>query len=325
MRWSALTILTLTLRTAAGTVILAQATNPPSFSLPGPGAPPVASFRSSVDLVRVSAVVRDRKGRYIRDLAAQDFQVLDDGQPIAISGFRDDTTGVSIALLFDVSGSMESRLLHARESGSHLLSWLDRTVDESAVFAFDTKLNQISPFMVGQLALPAELDLLTPYGATGIHDAIAQTARRMEGREGRRRAIIVLTDGIDNASRMSPSEVSGIASAIDVPVYLIGVVPGVDNPSADTGVPAAASSPLVGSLAHLAEWTGGQAFVVSTPRERSMVARHILDELRHQYLIAFESSGKAGWHPLVVSARRKDLTVRARSGYFAGQSRPVSH
>jgi hypothetical protein len=78
-------------------------------------------------------------------------------------------------------------------------------------------------------------------------------------------------------------------------------------------------------MADLAEWTGGHSFVVSSPAERSLVARQIVDELRHQYLIAFQSSGKPGWHPLVVRARDKDLTVRARSGYFAGQSRPMSH
>lgn len=322
MRLGAVTITVLTMLSTLSTEAQLAQTRPG-----GAGAvePPVASFKSSVDLVRVSAVVRDKKGRFVRDLTLRDFQVLDDGRSINISDFRDDVSGVSVALLFDVSGSMESRLASARESATHLLSWLDRTRDESAVFAFDTRLTQISPFAVGQQALPAELELLTPYGATGIHDAIAQTARRLEGREGRRRAVVVLTDGVDNASKLSPSEVSGIASAIDVPVYVIGVVPSIDNPSADTAVPSAASSPLVGSLASLADWTGGQSFVVSKPVERSMVARQILDELRHQYLIAFESSGRPGWHPLVVSARNKDLTVRARSGYFAGQSRPVSH
>jgi hypothetical protein len=65
-------------------------------------------------------------------------------------------------------------------------------------------------------------------------------------------------------------------------------------------------------------------FVASGPAQRSMVARQIVDELRHQYLIAFESSGKPGWHPLVVRARSKDLIVRARTGYIAGQSRPNS-
>jgi hypothetical protein len=65
--------------------------------------------------------------------------------------------------------------------------------------------------------------------------------------------------------------------------------------------------------------------VASTPGQRSIAAREIIDELRHQYLIAFESSGKPGWHPLVVRARKKDLIVRARSGYIAGQLRPTAH
>jgi hypothetical protein len=65
--------------------------------------------------------------------------------------------------------------------------------------------------------------------------------------------------------------------------------------------------------------------VASTPAQRSIAARQIVDELRHQYLIAFESSGNPGWHPLEVRARNKDLTVRARNGYFAGQSNPTSY
>jgi hypothetical protein len=81
---------------------------------------------------------------------------------------------------------------------------------------------------------------------------------------------------------------------------------------------------LAGPLGDLAAWTGGHVFVASTPASRSAAARQIVDELRHQYLIAFESSGASGWHPLVVRARNKDLTVRARSGYMAGQSRPIS-
>jgi Ca-activated chloride channel family protein len=197
--------------------------------------------------------------------------------------------------------------------------------DEAAVFTFDTRLAQMAPFTRGLQTLPAELDLVTPFGATGLHDAIAQTAKRLEGREGRRKAVVVLTDGVDNASRLSPSEVSGIASAIDVPVYVFGIVPLIDNPGAEQAVPSAFKSALSGSLADLAAWTGGHSFVVSTPAERSVAARQVIDELRHQYLIAFESSGKPGWHPLVVRARDKDLTVRARSGYIAGQSRPISH
>ena len=88
--------------------------------------------------------------------------------------------------------------------------------------------------------------------------------------------------------------------------------------------PMTSSSVVTGSLSDLAAWTGGRTFVVSSIAQRSLVARQIVDELRHQYLIAFESSRTPGWHPLVVRARDKDLTVRARSGYIAGQSRPAS-
>src|SRR4029077_13454318 len=118
-------------------------------------------------------------------------------------------------------------------------------------------------------------------------------------------------------------EVSGIASGIDVPVYLFGIVPSIDNPGSEMATNSAAQAALAGPLADLATWTGGHVFASSTPGQRSAAARQIIDELRHQYLIAFESSGKPGWHPLVVRARNKDLVVRARSGYIAGQSRPI--
>lgn len=324
-RLSLIVTATLMIATVPDETVQGQSQTPSAGKdIPVQGGGSVATFTSTVDLVRVSAVVRDRKGRFVRDLTASDFSVLDAGIIRRITDFRHDLVGVSIAVLFDVSGSMEARLKFARETASHLLGWLDPTRDEAAVFAFDTRLTQLTPFTTGLQALPQELDLLTPFGATGLHDAIAQTARRLDGRVGRRRAVVVLTDGVDNASRLSASEVSGIASSIDVPVYVVGIVPSIDNPSAESAVPSATRSALVGSLANLAEWTGGHSFVASTPGERSASSRQIVDELRHQYLIAFESSTRPGWHPLIVRARDKDLTVRARSGYFAGQSRPHS-
>jgi Ca-activated chloride channel family protein len=169
------------------------------------------------------------------------------------------------------------------------------------------------------------LTSVVPFGATSLHDAIALTARRVGEREGRRRAVVVLTDGNDNASRLKPEDVSAIASAIDVPVYIFGIVPSIDNPSAENSTHSVESAAFAGPLANLAAWTGGHVVVASTISQRSIAARQIIDELRHQYLIAFESSGKPGWHPLVVRARNKDLVVRARSGYIAGQSRPTAH
>ena len=169
-------------------------------------APPVATFKSSVDLVRISAVVRDKKGRFVNDLSLRDFEVLDGGITRPISEFRRDESGVSVALLFDVSGSMEARMSNAREAAEHILSWLNVAGDEAAVFTFDTRLDEVTPFTPGLQRLPDSLSTLTPFGATSLHDAIAKTAERTATREGLRRAVIVLTDGHDNASRLSPGD-----------------------------------------------------------------------------------------------------------------------
>jgi VWFA-related protein len=267
--------------------------------------------------------VRDRKGRFVRDLTARDFEILESGRPRAITDFRHDLGGVSVAVLVDVSGSMEGLMGRAHEAVSHLLGWLNDG-DEAAVFTFDTHLDEVAPFTAGLKAVPTHIASVTPFGATSLHDAIARTAERAGAREGRRRAVVVFTDGLDTYSRLTPSEVSGIASAIDVPIYIVGVVSAIDDPSADVATVTPEESALSGSLNDLAAWTGGHTFVASGPAQRSRIARQIVDELRHQYLIAFESSARPGWHPLVVRARGKDLVVRARSGYIAGQSRPTS-
>jgi Ca-activated chloride channel family protein len=285
---------------------------------------PVATFRSGVDVVRVSAVVRDKKGRFVQNLTARDFEVFDGGIPRTISDFRHDSGNVSVALLFDVSGSMEGRLSDAHDAGRHVLSWLDQHRDEAAVFTFDTSLAEVAPFTKGLKRLPAKLEALTPFGATSLHDAIGDTAGRLANRPGLRRAVVVFTDGNDTASKLTPEQVSAAASAIDVPVYIFAVVPSVDNPTTENTLVSGGKSALAGPLADLAAWTGGHVFVASAPGERSASARQIVDELRHQYVMAFESSGRPGWHPLVVRARARDLVVRARSGYLAGQSRPIS-
>jgi Ca-activated chloride channel homolog len=295
--------------------------------------PPIATFTGGVDMVRVALVVRDRKGRFVTDLDARDFDILDAGQPRPIADLRRDIAGVSVAVLFDVSGSMEGHLPNAREAASHLLSWLDASRDEAAVFTFDTRLDERTPFTTGLKTLPDSMTAVVPFGATSLYDAIAETARRVGrrdgGSDGRRRAVVVLTDGADNASRLTPADVSAVASEIDVPVYIVGIVPAIDNPSEETATLSVEQRAFDGPLADLAAWTGGQVFVASTPAQRSLTARQLVDELRHQYLIAFESSGTPGWHPLVVRARDRhhrdsgDLTVRARSGYIAGRSRPA--
>ncbi|HET9830235.1 MAG TPA: VWA domain-containing protein [Vicinamibacterales bacterium] len=282
---------------------------------------PAPLFRTGVDVVRLAAVVRDSHGRFVRDLKASEFEVFDGGRLRPIKDFRQEVPGLSVAMLFDVSGSMEGQLVHAREAASLLLANLDPARDEAAVFRFDTSLHETAPFTLGLRQLPASMSKVVPFGATSLYDAIARTAERVSAREGRRHAVVVFTDGFDNASKLTGPQVSGIASSIDVPVYIVGVVSPLDDPTSDAATPSAAHSPLAGALANLAAWTGGGTFVASTPAQRSIVARQILDELRHQYLIAIESATEPGWHRLTVKLRNKDLAAHARSGYFVGHAR----
>ena len=207
----------------------------------------------------------------------------------------------------------------AREQGYFLLSGLRNGEDEAAIFAFDSRLHVIQPFTTELDRLRGTVTEFSRWGMTSIHDAIASASKTMDTRATRRRALVVLTDGIDTGSKLTPAEVSGIASSIDLPVYIVAVVQTIDDPRRG-----GSNQALAGELADLARWTGGQLFVATSTSEASAVARQIVDELRQQYLIAFEPGATPGWHAVDVRVRRKGHTVQARGGYVAGAARPVS-
>jgi Ca-activated chloride channel homolog len=278
------------------------------------------TFRAGVEMVSISAVVRDHKGRIVRDLKRSDFELLDSGRPRDITEFRADLAPISVALLFDSSGSMQvaSKVDGARLMADQLLAWLQPGTDEVAVYCFDKTLREIQNFTRNDALIRRSLGQVEePYGQTSLHDAIAETARRVAARGGSHRGVVVLTDGVDTSSRLKPAEVSGIASSIDVPIYIVAVVSPLDHVGQSMSVVESKVSP-VGELTDLAQWTGGDMFVSSMPAQSSLAARQIVDELRHQYLIAFEPEGKPGWHPLEVRLRDRRMSVRARGGYYAG-------
>jgi Ca-activated chloride channel family protein len=281
-----------------------------------------ATFRAGVDLVRVSAVVRDNRGRPVLGLSRADFQVAVSGTRVPIVEFESEATGVSLAVLVDSSGSMKlaGKMEAAREVVSHMIRWVEPARDEVTLLSFDRNLRTVHPFTTQPLEVLPHLGELKPYGMTSLYDAIAQAARPLVSRDRPRRAVLVVTDGIDNGSELTPPEVSRIASEIDVPVYVVAIRVGADRiggiPGADTVIDPASQA----TLEDLAAWTGGEAFTAGTPAETSLVARQILTELRHQYLIAFEANSRAGWHPLSIGMRKKNLYVRARGGYMTGTS-----
>jgi Ca-activated chloride channel homolog len=291
--------------------------------------PPVKTFRSSIDVVSVSAVVRDRKGRFVGNLERKDFTVAEAGKPRPILDFRAQSDGpVKLALLVDISGSMRvgTKAVDAKQAARHLFSAL-RPGDEAAVFSFDTALDRVTPFTSDVAALVAALaKVQAPFGQTSLYDAVAQVARAVAaegpggGRMPQRSAVVVLTDGIDTRSRLTSEQVATISSSIDIPVYIVALMSSIDDPR-EGGT---AQEEIAGPLPTLARWTGGEMFMASAPAHASVAARQIVDELRHQYVIAFEASNLGGWRSLEVRARDRGLTVRARAGYSSGNSGVVS-
>ena len=282
-------------------------------------------FRAAVERVAVAAVVRDQRGRPVTGLTVDDFELLDSGRAVKIADFKAGEAPVSLALLADYSGSMDvaEKRDAMRAITNHMLSWLKPGADQVALFAFDRTLQELHPFAPAPGTIVEALGALKPYGKTSLFDAIAETGQRVATLGGTRRAIVALTDGADNASQLSPSEVASIASSIDVPVYIVVVVSPLDRAERSaTVVDEQLAAILSGRLGDLARRTGGEIFAAVGPAKTSIAARQIINELRHQYLIAFEPSSQPGWHPIDVRTRDKDLVVRARSGYVV-RTRPA--
>ena len=282
------------------------------------------TFRAGVEVVTVSAAVRDGRGRVIRDLKKSDFQVIDSGAPIEIRDFYAGDSPVSLAVLLDISGSMAvgGNMDRARHAVNIAMGGLRPGGDEAALFTFDSKLEEVVSFTtdldrVRRVSLEGK-----PWGMTSLFDAIGAAAKAVAERGNHHRALLVITDGVDTGSRMSAPEVSGIASAIDVPVYLLTVVNPADHPGGEFAVihtDGAAAS--VATLADLARWTGGDMRVASEPLHTIEALQDLFLELRHQYLITFEPGTRPGWHPLEIRTRKKNLVVHARSGYISGPAR----
>jgi VWFA-related protein len=288
-----------------------------------PPAQSQTTFKSSIDVVTIHAAVRDKRGRLVRGLTARDFQVLDDGQQRPILDLRaDEEAPLSVAILFDVSGSMRvgSKIPLARTVFDSLAIGLRSGHDEAAVFTFDSSLHEKQSFTTNPVQARAALPSVDAFGATSLYDAAAATARHIADTAVTRRAIIILTDGIDTSSALTPSQVSGLASAIDVPVFVVAAVPSIDRRLALENTERSSWASTEADLRDLAEWTGGGLRVVSTVQEAVGAAVNLLEELRHQYVIAIEASDSPGWRRLEVRPADASLSVRVRSGYFGGDS-----
>jgi VWFA-related protein len=278
------------------------------------------TIRSSLDLVSIQASVRDKRGRPLNSLTTADFEIRDNGSLKPILSMRSDRRSpVSLAILVDMSGSMSvgRKIAMARQAFYTLLSQLRDGEDEIALFTFDAAIHERHTFTTNLARLKGALDDFQPFGTTSLYDATATTARRLAERSATHKAIIVLTDGIDTSSTLTAPEVSGLASSIDVPVYIVATVPSLDQAALQEGAERSATSGAA-DLRDLAEWTGGQVVFASNFVETAVVASNLLDELRQRYVLAIEAANTNEWRRLEVRVKHPSAIVKARSGYFGG-------
>jgi VWFA-related protein len=281
--------------------------------------PPVQVFRASADVVTIQASVKDRRGRVVRGLTPADFEIRDNGEIRQIVSLRADRDSpLSLAVLVDMSGSMRSnaKIALARHAYASILAQLRPGQDEAAVFIFDSELHQRQPFTSNVTALQTALTEFDAFGTTSLYDATAAAARQLSQRTGTHKAILLLTDGLDTSSAMTASEVSSIASSIDVPVFVVATVPSVD----ERQMLETLDRPNVNAadLRDLSDWTGGKFVFASTVVETIATASKLVDELRQQYVLAIEAAPSSEWRRLDVRVKRSSAKVKARSGYFGG-------
>ena len=281
--------------------------------------PVMPAFKSSATQVAVTAAVRYANGTPVTTLTRNDFEILDNGEPRAISSFWFEPSAASVVLLFDRSGSMGllDKIDIGRDATRQLLGWLDSGVDQVSLLGFDHDVSRLQPFEPAPGHLLTGLAHVDAFGTTALLDAMATAANEVTELRTRR-AVVVMTDGLDTGSHTTATSLSRLAAGIDVPVYVVITTPAIDR--ANAGVRTA-------DLSELARRTGGEAFVVTTPDEASRATRAIASDLHHQYLMAFASDGTPGWHALDVRVKQQKLLVRARTGYDAGVrgASPASH
>ena len=264
----------------------------------------IAQLRVQVRLVEVYATVFDGDGHYVDGLTRDNFSVLEDGKPQQIATFETNVQGLSCAVLLDTTGSMAAALPTVKNSIIKLIDALGPE-DSIAIYTFDRRLVVRQDFTRDKTAAKRAVLRLRAEGETALFDAIAETAQEVAARSGKK-ALVVFTDGDDNASTLNANAAMTRAKKLGVPLYSIAEGE------------ATKSVQLRKVLESLSESTGGKSHEVKKNGDIERVFADISRDLQHLYLLTYKPPpGDAKWRKieLLLSGERR-LHVRAKQGYF---------
>ena len=289
---------------------------------------PVGHFTASAgtEYVQLPVIVRDRKGGFVDSLKGEDFHVWVDGKPVAIDSFeKSDRAPVSFAILLDVSGSMKiaDKLDRAREMIQRLVG-LRQAGDDFALFTFsEEEVRVVSSFDRDPSALLRQLFFLKAEGKTALYDAVIQTSNELLSGRNMKKAILLFTDGVDNASQLTTKDIERVMQNESVPVYAIGM----KNASYTVLNEEERKELSLSALELLAQASGGRMFLVSGDEDLRPIANAIDGELRRQYVLGFQPSGEGDvrYWPIVVTVKGGGTrVVRARRGYRGTAPKPLT-
>jgi len=294
-----------------------KAQEPAREVVPAPAAADSDATRILVDVTRVNVLftVTDKKGRFITDLARDDFQVVENKRPQNIMEFTAESDlPLRLAILVDTSNSVRDRFRFIQEAAVEFINSVLRPKEDRAlVVSFDTATELVSDLNNDPERLDQLIRDLRPGGGTSLYDAIFYACRDKlaadQPRHKFRRAMVILSDGDDNQSRVTRDQALELAQKADVVIYTISTNITRSESEGDK------------VLKYFANETGGQAFFPFKVEDLSQSFENIADELRHQYNLFYrpdpmKTDGK--YQTIAIRVKgRKDLVVRARKGYYA--------
>ncbi len=281
---------------------------------PGPGlqpglapAPPPNDplFKADGRIVEVYTTVTDSRGRYVDDLAAGQFKILEEGNPKQVMAFENHNDPVSVALLFDTTGSMANTLPLLKAAAMQLVDDL-RPTDSVAVYTFSDSVSENQPLTTDKDAAKRAIFKTHAMGNTALYDALVRVNRDLSSRGGKK-FIIVFTDGSDNASMLTPAAPVERAKSTGIPIYTIAEGDALHEQQ------------LIGELTRISQATGGSHFLIHRLSDIAPVFEKVSQDLMHGYLIAFQPSpgDTHEWRKIeVVPGGTKGLQVRAREGFY---------
>ena len=257
-----------------------------------------------VDVVRLTVVVTDDRGRFVPGLTQKDFQVSEDGVAQKISAFSDERTPLELVTAIDVSSSVTEALPGMKTAATRFLGGLEPT-DQSTVLGFNDSIYTLARRSTDQVVRERAIGRLRAWGGTALYDAIVHSIDVLDRQTGRR-AIVLFTDGEDQNSHAPMATAIAQVEASDAMIYVVGQGRAVH------------SKDLQKLLQRITTTSGGRAFFSTSPQKLDEAFGEILDDLHHQYSISYpapddQRDGK--WHSITIKAGGGKYKVRARQGY----------